>query len=57
MDIRINDKYIMESKEIEIKTNKKVPSQYKSVQKTYTEEEVKDLIKQVIKEFQNETNK
>lgn len=57
MDIRINDKYIMESKEIEIKTNKKVPSQYKSVQKTYTEDEVKEMIKELVKELQNETNK
>lgn len=50
-------KYIIETKKVPIKTNK-TPSviQYKSNKKTYTEEEVKELLSLVIEEKENESN-
>lgn len=51
----ITDNYIMEKKEVPIKTNTSVPIEYKKSEKTYTEDEVKEIMKQVVKEVENET--
>lgn len=51
----ITDNYIMEKKEVPIKKNTSVPIEYKKSEKTYTEDEVKKMMKQVIKEVENET--
>lgn len=50
-------KYIIETKKVPIKTNKTSSViQYKSSEKTYTEEEVKELLSLVIEEKENESN-
>lgn len=50
-------KYIIETKKVPIKTNKTSSAiQYKSSEKTYTEEEVKELLSLVIEEKENESN-
>lgn len=50
-------KYIIKTKEVPIKTNKTSSViQYKSREKTYTEDEVKELLKQLIEERENESN-
>lgn len=50
-------KYIIKTKEVPIKTNKTSTSvKYKSVEKTYKEEEVKEMIKEAIKEVTNESD-
>ena len=51
-------KYIIETKKVPIKTNK-TPSviQYKSGKKTYTEDEVKELITDVLKGVTYENDK
>lgn len=50
-------KYIIETKKVPIKTNKTSSViQYKSSKKTYTEEEVKELLSLVIEEKENESN-
>lgn len=58
MVITMSDKkYTMEIKKVPIKTNKTSTSvKYKSVEKIYTEEEVKEMIKKVIKEVTNESD-
>lgn len=55
MNNEITDKYIIETKEVVVKTNTSVPIEYKKSEKTYTEDEVKEMIKQVVKEVENET--
>ncbi len=54
MNKEITDKYIMETKEVVVKKNKSAPIEYKKTEKTYTEDEVKEMIKQVLKEVENE---
>lgn len=49
-------KYIIEKKEVTIKKNKSVPIEYKKSEKTYTEEEVKEMMKKLIKEVKNESD-
>lgn len=50
-------KYIIETKEVPIKTNTSSSViQYKSSEKTYTEEEVKELLRQLMKEKDNGSN-
>lgn len=57
MNEQTKRKYIMETKEVPIKTNTSSSViQYKSSEKTYTEEEVKELLKQLIEERENESN-
>ncbi|KWZ77568.1 hypothetical protein [Anaerococcus tetradius] len=57
MDDRTKRKYIMETKEVPIKTNKSsLLIKCKSSEKTYTEEEVKELLRMVIEEKENESN-
>lgn len=51
----ISDKYFIETKEVEIKKNKTAPIKYIKTEKTYTEDEVKEMMKQVVKEVENET--
>lgn len=47
----------METKEVPIKTNTSSSViQYKSSEKTYTEEEVKELLRQLMKEKDNGSN-
>lgn len=55
MNNEIIDKYIIETKEVVVKTNKSTPMEYKVSEKTYTEDEVKEMMKQVVKEVENET--
>lgn len=55
MNNKITDKYIIETKEVVVKTNTSVPIEYKKNEKTYTEDEVKEMMKQVVKEVENET--
>lgn len=47
----------MEIKEVPIKTNKSAPIEYKRSEKNYTEEEVKKMMKELVKELKNETDK
>ena len=54
MNNKITDKYIIETKEVVVKTNTSVPIEYKKSEKTYTEDEVKEMMKQVVKEVENE---
>lgn len=54
MNNEITDKYIIETKEVVVKTNTSVPIEYKKSEKTYTEDEVKEMMKQVVKEVGNE---
>lgn len=54
MNNKITDKYIIETKEVVVKTNTSVPIEYKKNEKTYTEDEVKEMMKQVVKEVENE---
>ena len=54
MNKEITDKYIMETKEVVVKKNKSAPIEYKKTEKTYTEDELKEIIKQVLKEVENE---
>lgn len=50
-------KYIIETKEVPIKTNKTSSViQCKSSKKTYTEEEVKELLRLLLEEKDNESN-
>lgn len=50
-------KYIIETKEVPIKTNKTSSViQCKSSKKTYTEEEVKEMLKLLMEEKENESN-
>lgn len=57
MNKQTKRKYVMEIKEVPIKTNKTSTSvKYKSVEKIYTEEEVKEMIKEAIKEVTNESD-
>ena len=53
----IDEKYIMESRELEVKRNNEAQIQYKSDKKTYTEDEVKELITDVLKGVTYENNK
>lgn len=53
----IDEKYIMESRELEVKRNNEAQIQYKSDRKTYTEDEMKELITDVLKGVTYETNK
>lgn len=55
MNNEITDKYIIETKEVVVKTNKSTPMEYKVSEKTYAEDEVKEMMKQVVKEVENET--
>ena len=55
MNNEITDEYIIETKEVVVKTNTSVPIEYKKSEKTYTEDEVKEMMKQVVKEVENET--
>lgn len=43
-------KYVIESKEVPVKKNEVAPIEYKTNKKTYTEEEVRELLKEVMKE-------
>lgn len=57
MNEQTKRKYIMETKEVPIKTNTSSSViQYKSSKKTYTEEEVKELLRQLMKEKDNESD-
>lgn len=57
MNEQTKRKYIMETKEVPIKTNTSSSViQYKSSEKTYTEEEVKELLRQLMKEKDNGSN-
>ena len=53
----IDEKYIMESRELEVKRNNEAQIQYKSDRKTYTEDEVKELITDVLKGVTYENDK
>ena len=53
----IDEKYIMESRELEVKRNNETQIQYKSGKKTYTEDEVKELITDVLKGVTYENDK
>lgn len=57
MDDKTKRKYVMEIKEVPIKTNKSAPIEYKRSEKNYTEEEVKKMMKELVKELKNETDK
>lgn len=50
----IIDNHFIETKEVEVKKNKHVPLEYIKTEKTYTEDEVKEMMKQVVKEVENE---
>lgn len=50
------ERYIMKTKEVEVKKNKPAPIEYKKTEKTYTEEEVKEMMKKLIKEVKNESD-
>lgn len=50
----IIDNHFIETKEVAVKKNKPAPIEYKVSEKTYTEDEVKEMIKQVLKEVENE---
>ena len=47
----------MEKKEVVVKKNKTSPNEYKKTEKTYTEEEVKEMMRELVKELKNETDK
>lgn len=57
MKRKITDKYYMEVKELQIKTNEVPPIQHTPIKKTYTDEEVKEMMKELVKELKNETDK
>lgn len=50
-------KYIIEKKEVSIKKNEVAQIEYKKTEKTYTDEEVKEMMKELVKELKNETDK
>lgn len=57
MNVETTKKYIIETKKVPIKTNSTSSSEkHKSVEKIYTEGEVKEMIKEVVKEVTNESN-
>ena len=56
MNEQTERKYIMETKEVPIKMNKSSSINYKSIEKTYTEEEVKEMLKLLMEEKENESN-
>lgn len=57
MKKKITDKYYMEVKELEIKTNEVASVKHAPVKKTYNEDEVKEMMKELVKELKNETDK
>lgn len=57
MKKKITDKYYMEAKELKIKTNEVASVKHAPVKKTYTEDEVKEMMKELVKELKNETDK
>lgn len=57
MNEQTKRKYIIETKEVPIKRNKSSSViQCGSREKTYTEDEVKELLKQLMEEKENESN-
>ncbi|MBS5989612.1 hypothetical protein [Anaerococcus hydrogenalis] len=57
MKKKITDKYYMEAKELKIKTNEVASVKHAPVKKTYTEDEVKEMMKELLKELKIETDK
>lgn len=47
----------MEAKELKIKTNEVTLVKHAPVKKTYTEDEVKEMMKELVKELKNDTDK
>lgn len=57
MNVETTKRYIIETKKVPIKTNKTSSSEkHKLAEKIYTEGEVKEMIKEVLKEITNESN-
>lgn len=56
MNENVKRKYIIETKDEVIKTNETSPKHHVNKRKTYTEEEVKEMLKLLMEEKDNESN-